>query len=284
MSLILAGEKEFQVAIANDVDTVLCAIDIPAGCTLRSVSVPCQVLGVSAALEMTEAVAYAAAAYVFPVEDPDTRVDYNVLWDRFVPKYTDVDLIDLDTTTAVTTPFWEPGEGSFEDIFDMGRQPQRVFSRKRRMNFADPGSSGFRFQPAETPFVPQWIPDDTFHMRMNRGISVKAPSVFILAMASPQYDDTTTTRVQLGENQWGQIQYTEATLERALMDQLAITEAGATTPWLQASDTLRTYLAPDTFEETAASFIANAWRVFGVCEWSLQVPGTMDFSRVDLTP
>ncbi len=284
MPLSLRGEKTFQVVTGSNADIVIAAIDIPAGCTLRNVSIPVSMIGVTPAIEREQAVGYAAAAYVFPVEDPDTRVNYDTLWDRFVPKYTDADIIDLDTTGSIASPFWEPGEASFEDIWDMGTMPTKVFGRKKLLTFADPGSAGFRFQPAETPFEPQWFPADKFHVRMNRPIRAKSPSVFLLAVASPAYDDTVTTRSQLGEQDWGQIQYAEATLERALMDQLVLTEAGATTPWIEASDVLRSYLAPNVLEITSGLFITASYNVYGTCTWTLDVPGHLSLEVVDLTP
>jgi len=284
VSLDLMGEKQFQVEIGSNLDTVLAAIDIPAGCTLKSVDIKCDVIGQNASRERDEAIGYAAAAYLIGVEDPDTRVDYNVLWDRFVPKYTDLDLIDLDTTTADVTPFWEPGEGSFEDIFDMGNVPVRVFGRKKMLTIASPGSAGIRFQPSETPFEVQWFAADQFRMRLNRPMRVSRPTVLLLAMASPAYDDTVNTRGQLGEQQWGQIQYAEATLERSLMNLLALEQVANDNPWQSSTDTLRQYLAPNVFETTAASFITEAWDVFGEAKWTVNVPGRIEFDRVDLTP
>ncbi len=282
--LDLMGEKTGQVLIGADLDTVLVGIDLPASCTLKNVQITVDMVGTSVAKERENAIGYAAAAYIIAVEDPSIRVDYDVLWDRFVPKYTDLDVIDLDTTTAVTTPFWEPGEASFEDVFDMGNRPQKVFGRKKQMNFSDPGSSGLKFQPSETPFEPQWFGSDRFVMRMNRGVRVRNPSVLLLAVASPAFDDTVTARSVLTEAQWGQIQYAEATLERALMNQLVLQEAGAETPWEEASDTLRQYLAPNVFEVTAGAFVTEGWNSFTQAQWTLQVPGKMEFDRIDLTP
>lgn len=284
MPMDLMGEKEFQVLSGSNNDIVFLTIDIPAGCILKKVDLQGEIIGQAAANERENALAYAMAGYIIPVEDPDTRVTPDVLWDRFVPKYTEVDLIDLDTTTAVTTPFYEPGEGSFEDLYDMGNTPLKVWSRKKRLNFADPGSLGLRFQPAETPFESQWIPCDRFRMRINKGIKVKRPSVLSVAIASPAYDRTQTVENQLTEQTWGQIQYAEATLERALMNQLALTEATAETPWEEASVILRQYLSPDVHERTAATFLTEQFNVFGFCTYTVNVPGTMSFDKVDLTP
>ena len=282
--LDLKGEMLSHVIITGGVDTVIQAIDIPANSELRSVDIRVDLIGAAIAHERETSVGYAAKALVIAVEDPDTRVAADVMLDRFLPKYTDVETIDLDTTTADTTPFWEPGEGVYEEIFDMGNTPMVTFSRKKIMNFADPGSGGMRFQPAESPFEPQFVVADSFRVRQNRVIKTKRPSTYLLAIASPAFDDTTVARSQLGENEWGQIQYAEATLERALMDQLGETEAGAETPWVQASALLREYMAPQTLEITGASFNSESYNAFIQTNFTVRVPGRMNFKALDLTP
>ncbi len=282
--LDLKGEHTSQLAVQSGADLVIQTLDIPAGCELRSINTRVHVIGAAVANEREQAAGYAAKAMMIEVEDPDTRVAADVMLDRFLPKYTDVETIDLDTTTADTTPFWEPGEGVFEEIFEMGNTPLITFSRKKLMSFADPGSAGLRFQPAETPFEPQWFGADMFHVKLNRPIRTKRPTTYLLAMAAPSFDDTTTTRSQLGENEWGLIQYAEATLERALMHQLGLFEVGAETPWIEASGLLREYLAPQTLEITAGAFLSETWTVFVQSSYTVRVPGRLAFKAIDLTP
>lgn len=283
--LDLMGERYFQIAVAANVDRVFAAIDIPAGCVLKSVNIKAHMTGASPSIEREIGTGYAVGAYQFPVEDPDSRVDPDVLWDRFVPKYTDVDVVDLDTNTAVSTPFWEPGEASFEDVYDMGNRPIKTFGRKKLLTFADPGNAGMKFVDQATPFEPQWIAADNFGIKLNRPIMrAHAPSVWMAAIASPNWDDTTGTYAQLAEEQWGIIQYAGDALSRALMDQLSLTEAGATQPYQKMSDTLRAYLAPNVFEETGSAWSAQQMNLFGSINWTLQVPGEIKVGAIDLTP
>ncbi len=284
MTITLKGERTFQILTGSNNDTVITAFDLPADSVLKRIGCKMDIVGVTLAQERESAFGYAIAAYLIELDDPDAVVDYDVLWDRFVPKYTDVDTIDLDTGVADTTPFWEPGEANFQDVFDMGDKPLRLFMRRKVMNFADPGSSGFRFQPSETPFEPQWMAADKVFMRVNKSIRIRKPSVMIVAIGSPGFDDTTTTRPTLIENEWGQIQFVESTLERALIDQLNVIEPGAETPWEDASAVLRKHLAPDVFEQIGGSFVTENFNVFGHMQFEHTVPGSMDFSVVDLTP
>jgi len=284
MSVLLKGERFNHNLTGSSSDTVLTGFDLPAGSVLKHIGARIHVISNLAAVEREQSAMYAIAAYLIELDDPDAVVSYEDLWDRFVPKYTDVDLIDLDTAGADVTPFWEPGEARFDEIFDMGDRPLRLFMRRKMVTFADPGSAGFRFQPAETPFEPQYMPADIINFKLNRSIRVRKPSCVVVAMSNPALDDTVSNHPALTESEWGQIQYIESTLERALMDQLGQTEAGAESPWEEASDIIRKHLAPDIQEETAGAFITLAWNAFVTLQFSHTVPGSMDFRTIDLTP
>ncbi len=284
MTITLVGERHFQVLSTIGQDIVCAAFDLPAGSVLKKISCTMDIVGTLLAHEREDAVGYAAAAYLVGLRDPDTAVPYDTIWDRFVPKYTRTEVIDLDTGSADATPFWEPGEASFEEVFDMGNMPRRLWMRRKTMTFADPGSAGLKFRPAETPFEPQWFASDIAHFRLNKPIRVSRPSVVMIGFASPNYDATTTSRAHLLEAEWGQIQYVESTLERALVNQLVVQEAGAETPWEESSLLLRKHLAPDIFEMTTNAFLNEAYRIFGHLEFEHTVPGTLDFDRIDLTP
>ncbi len=285
MTVLLKGERHAHTLTAGQGnDDIVVAFDLPAESVLRRVSINMDIIGVALAFEREQALHYSLAMYMIELEDPDMAISYEDLWDRFVPKYTDVDTIDLDTGAADTTPFWEPGEANFDEVFDMGNMPLRMYYRRKRMTIADPGNAGLVFQPAETPFEPQWLAMEKLHIRLNKSIRVRKPSVVILGLATPSLDDTTTARAHLLEAEWGQIQYVESTLERALMDQLNIVEAGAETPWVEASLLLRKHLAPDVFEETAGAYSADNFNVFLDLHFEHTVPGRMHTGVIDLTP
>ena len=285
MSIRLKGERFAHTkTTTGGLDDIVTAFDLPADSVLEKVMCNVSMIGQNAAIEREVAQPYACAAYLIELDDPDAVEDYETLWDRFVPKYTDQDAIDLDTGVADVSPFWEPGEASFEQLFEMGDLPLRMFMRRKIMTFADPGSAGFRFQPAETPFEPQWMAADKFTIRINRRVRIRKPSVFIVGIAIPSGDDTTTSRVTLTEIEWGQIQFVESTLERALMDQINNVEAGATVTWESASLVLRKHLAPNIFEEVAGSYDLQAYNVFTDMQFQHTVPGKINLGTVDLTP
>ena len=94
-------------------------------------------------------------------------------------------------------------------------------------------------------------------------MAVNKPSVLVVALASPNLDDTTTvTPKALTEAQWPQIRYVGHVMERALLHVLGVTEAGAETPWEEATALLQAHLEPDMYEEAAGKFTAMNWHTF----------------------
>lgn len=282
--ILLKGERHAQINTGSGGDDVVLAFDLPAQSILRGFEADLHIIGTSLALEREKALGMAVAAYVIELDDPDTADTYDDIWDRFVVNYTDVDTIDLDTVGTTDTAFWEPGEADFETLFHMGDQPKRLFMRRRMLTFADPGNAGYRFQPSETPFEPQWFPAERMRVASRENVYIRKPSVCLIGIAQPAYDDTATTRTHLTENEWGQVQYMESTLERSLVDQLNIVEAGAEVPWENSSALMRKHMAPNVFEATAGAFITGDWNVFATMQFQHTVPGSMDFSVVDVTP
>lgn len=279
--ILLKGSREAHTACPASVDTVVTAFDLPKGSQLQGFRCRTDVISTSSSLARESAVGFAVRAALIELDDPDTGDSYNDLWDRYIPKATSADVIDFDTATADTDEFWDPGQASFEEMFNMGNLPMTLFSAKRRLNYASPGNSGLRHVDQATPFDPQWHPGETIMVASRRRIKIRKPTVLLVALSSPSYAVTTNTRVHLTELEWGQIQYIKATAERALVDQLVI---DVDESWAVASAVMRKHLAPSVFEETGATFLTSAWNVFTYLEFRHTVPGEMDIRQIDLTP
>lgn len=282
--ILLKGERTAHTLTGSNSDTVITAFDLPRGSELKGFRCKTSLVGASEKFEREVAVGYAVGAVLIELDDPDTAESYQDLWDRFVTKYTDVDTIDFDTTVADTASFWEPGEADFEEVFDMGDRAMWLYHKKEILNLANPGNRGVVVRDEATPFEPIWFPAVNLTIASKKRVRIRKPSMLLIAVGSPALDDTTTARPHLTEVEWGQIQFIESTIERSLMDQLDIVEAGASVTWEAASAVLRKHLAPDVFEQTAAAFLTNSWNVFTELEFRHTVPGTMSFRAVDLTP
>ena len=67
-----------------------------------------------------------------------------------------------------------------------------------------------------------------------------------------------------------------------LIHQLGLVEAGAETPWQEASTLMRKYLMPDIREEDSGAFASSPFRYFGEARFGLEVPGKLPKGEIAL--
>lgn len=217
---------------------------------------------------------YAVEGWILPVLDPDLADTYEDIFDALVPKDTDVDTLDLDTTALDITPFYEPGEADLNSLFRAGLQPERIYHRHALVTLTSPHAS--IFLGVTSADVEQWIPADNFYINVEKNYYIENPSVLVFALASPSLDDTTTTLpTALAENEWPRLKYIGDTLHQAMMDVFGLTEAGAESPWEEATALLRKHLEPDLLEESAGQFAASTWQVFTQAVINMSVVGEL---------
>lgn len=223
-------------------DNVVVGLSMPGGTAVTDIRIK---MGVEAIAKqaMNKVVAYAVEGWVLPVHDPDAGASFTSLIDALVPKDTDVQVLDLDTAAADATPFFEPGEAEWGQLFDVGLKPRRIYHRHKFLNFAM-SPVGYNLLPSSD--VPEWWPVDSFNIHIKRTIRVKNPSILVFALASPAMDDKSATgESALAEAEWAQVKYTGHVLERAMLHLLGLTETGAETPWEEATALLQKHMQPD---------------------------------------
>ncbi len=247
---------------------------LPSGSILNRVKGHVGLAGASE-LTLSQGCAYGVEGWILPVEDPDSVQTMNAIWDDFVPKDTTSDILDLDTATPDSNTFYEPGMIAWEFLFDVGTQPRRILHRHRMCSPAN--SMIMNRQDTETPFIEHWFPGANERIDVRRPIRVSGPSLAVFAVAVPDSLATsaTTPVAALGEDRWGQIKYIDNVLERAMMDLLGLTEAGAETPWEEASDLLRSYLEANVLEANAGTMVQMPWTAIGELVFDVIVPGRM---------
>ncbi len=242
-------------------DQVLLGWSLPSDTVIHDVKaeVHCWKAGV---MTQSQSCMYACEAWILPVFDPDDALTYDALWDALVPKDTDTETMDLDTGALDTTPFFEPGEHIWEGIVDVGLQPEKIYSRYRLLT---PVSGAYHSDTdPNSPFAFRWRPGERFNIRVRRRLRVRQPSVLVIGFGSPAMDDTTTVIPgSLSENEWPQLKYASNMLERAMLHLFGLTEAGAETPWEEATALLKKHLEPDLFEEMASTFTTVQYEVVG---------------------
>lgn len=246
-------------SITTGTDGVVMGQSLPSGSRINNITAEMS-FSQRLFLNSQTVVAYGLEAYIIPLVDPDTVLTFDAIWDRFVPKDTDVETLDLDTAASDATPFFEPGEVDFGQMLHVGFRPERVYRRNRILTMAN--GSIMSTQDHESPFGPNWIPGDSFTINIKKNYFIEQPSVLVIGVANPSFDDTQTAMgSSLTEEKWPQVKYIGHVLERAMLHVFGLVETGAETPWEEATALLKEILEPDVREETAGTFLATAWDV-----------------------
>ena len=260
--LRMFARRMSQITTVAGTDQVIAGWSLPSETVIHDIRLKVQMVGNSFVLDPNVAHMYAVEGWILPVHDPDAAPTYDALWDQLVPKDTDQEVIDLDTEASDTSSFYEPGEaGPWSEVMDIGLNPERVYHRHKIQT----SGNGARlvYQDTQTPFAEKWAAYDQFMVHVGKRLRVRQPSVLVFAIATPVLDSTTTNIASvLTENEWPQLKYASATLERALMSLFGLTEAGAETPWVEASALLKKHIDPDMYEETAGSWGQADYRIY----------------------
>lgn len=257
--LRLIARRLVSQSVVPGADAVVLGMTLPSDTVVTRIKMDCHLLS-SVYKNTADVVMYAMEGWVLPIQDVDLADTYDDIWDALVPKDTDVEVMDLDTQALDTTPFYEPGEVDWTALFDVGLKPKRIYQRIRILSAAR--GSLTTAQDVETPFSAQWVPGEHFTVNINRPIRVKQPSVLVFAVASPAQDDNNATvMAALGENQIPRVKYMGHVLEQALLHTLGIIEAGAETPWEEATALLKAHLDPDPFDSAGTSLATQTYRM-----------------------
>ncbi len=280
MSTRLIGRRMFQQSVGADTDQVCFGFWIPANSTVRGLSAYFKGLSTLPQTILTAGLG-AASIWMLPVVDPDSGNSMETIWDTHVPKETTANTMDLDAATPDTQPAYEPGALAWEHTFDIGRQPRRLWHQEFMSTALD--GIGLARDP-ETPFNYEFHPSFRLGMRLAKAVRVRQPSLLVAGFSSPDTTVTSpTTPIQaIGESDWGQLQFIDHVMERAMMSLLGLTEVGAETPWEEATQLLKQHLHPSVLELSGSTFLPLVYRVFGEATAVIDVQGSMPKNAIDL--
>lgn len=263
------SRREYTSRVAAGTDLVFSGIDLPPGSTLNNVNLEVHVWQQETA--RAEKLKYMVEGYILPVFDPEVATFYNTIWDQLVPKDIDTDTVDLDTGAVDTSPFSEPGEVNWAQIMDVGLKPEKIYSRTKMLSFAN---SSFGNYDSQTAYPEIWTPRDVFHIKLGKRRRVYQPSIVAFAIGSPAYDDTTATELTtLSEAEWPRMRYIEMVLEQAITQLLGLVEAGAETPWEEATALLRKVLEPDVIEMNVDELLSVNFDIWCYGVYDISVEG-----------
>lgn len=262
--------------VGGNTDSVLMDCPVPAECTQHNVWGELHVVNQEAdPADWDEASLYALEGWVIPVPDPDTALDLQTLWDRFVPKDADVasGAFDLDPATAVVGSFYELGEPNLDALMDMSnlRSEHQWYSMKKMLSWAN-NRVGLVAGTPDTSIVA-----DVHKVRSRKSIHAEYMSWSLLAMASPTAGDVDASRsTYASEALWMQTKYMDVVLEQAWMELVGLTETGAETPWTDAALAVQDLVEPEPVFVTGANtaqFSPRSYHAYCHSTFELEVPG-----------
>lgn len=274
----MRARREAAISIASGTDTVLFGCSLPSGSMLQEIKAKVQVVG-QTVMAINEIAAYAMRGYILPIHDPDSAPTFDTVWDTLVPKDQTNDVLDLDTASSNADNFWEPGEVDMGAIFDVGLRPTRIYDRRRFLTFARNQVFAYREQATD---VVKWYGGEDFTINIGRRIRVKQPSIVVFGVSSPNMLQTSSQGEKaLEENEWPRVKYFRQVLEYALADVMGLVEAGAETPWEDATVLMKKHLDPVMYEHAAGVYVPMAMAANGEVTFDLAVTGDIKFDRID---
>lgn len=266
----------YSKTVAQNTDELVAVCWLPSEGKLVSASVEIHCMAVD--IVRTSAALYGTNGFLIPVDDPDAVVVADTLWDRHVPK--DVDeaagAYDLDTASVDAEPEYEEGLADLSGLFGSG--PVRLSGAKRRrlITLAE-GTGTYEGGAADL-----YVAHDRFTLKIGPTRKVEQPHAVCIGFSAPALTDTTTTQwMSPAEDEWTNLQFPVWTMEQAMVELLGQVEAGAESPFEDASAFLLDFLEPDVYEQSAARFAATNWEVYCRAKFVMEVPGRMRFGRMD---
>lgn len=273
----------YSVNVVAESDVVIMDCPVPAECQQHNVWAEMHAWGIEAdALDWDQATMYGLEAWVIPVPDPDTALDLNTLWDRFVPKDTEVasGAFDLDPATAVTGSFFDLGEVNLDAVMDMSnlRSEHQWYSRRKMLSWAN---SRVNLTPG-TPDL--YSAQDVHKIRARKTIAAEYMSWSVMAFGAPSLTDLDSSRsTYASEALWMQTKYIDVVLEQAWVELVGLTEAGAETPWTDAALAVQDLVEPEPVGGTGtdtANFANMDYHVFANATFEIEVPGRREVSVI----
>ena len=229
---------------------------------------------------------YGVKGLIMPVDDPDSLMTWEDVWDEQVSKDEDYASatafgnVDLDTEVAAASGDieYEPGFIDLEAL--MGTNPSmnmEMFKRRKHISFAaspigwDPASGG------------TYVPVDTFKTQLRRGPRVDQMSVAVLGFSSPAMDIKNTvaaTETMPTEKEWLIFQFIDTFLEDMFKYLIGATPGSTTDPGQDAQSAITDLIEAATWEPDDNLTASIAWQIYSWITWDVTFPGMKGIGTV----
>ncbi len=268
-----------QITLAPNTDRVIAHAPIPSESSQNNVWGKVQ-LANNDGFFIDGAIVYGADGFVVPLPDPDTADSVDDLWDRLIEKEANPSEggFDLDTGAVAAGPHFEAGETNLGLIMDMHTydDDNHWFKKRKVLSFANT-PTGFHWV---TSGISTFSPRDEFPVRSRKKIDCELFCETLFGMTMPSLTGTASTvsSSPASEAVWMQQKYLEVVLEQAWMFLVGLVEAGAESPWEDAANFVDDLLEPQPFEDTAASWFTDTFKVWSEWTFDITVPGRREFN------
>lgn len=278
MQRLIAHRYEHTI-VQDGTDRVLFGLTLPSESRINNIKATVSIKTLDSVLAESVGM-YELAGYILPLPDVDAAPQYENLWDQLVPKQEDDDTIEMDSGSADTNPAFEPGEESLEELFSVGFQPEQIYKRRGIVSQDSPFSTAF-FSTTS-----QFLFHERVKVNVSKNYFIEQPSVLVFGLSAPtfahQKDKAAAPLTALTGVQIAQLKYMTGVLERAFYDTLGLTEAGAETPFEEATALLKIHLEPlVTTDGTNENIWSNEdYTVHVIAMIDHSVPGNFDMGTV----
>lgn len=263
--------------IGGNVDRVMVGVPMPKGAKLLSVSGEVHMIG-EEDQPTNQFMAWGMSGVVVPVPDPDTAIVFGALWDNVIVKSADpttvaaTSLLDWDWDTADTSVQIEPGEMNINDVLGM-TEDQKEFLPPRLswVSWAKSRQGGF---VAGTP--DDFLPSDFKTFRSQKKITADTASVAMIALSSPLLDETLLLAAHLtppNEGAWYQLANMTDTLRDFAKINAGLVEAGAESPYANATSRIQDLIARDMLDESSTLYNSMSWTGLLTATFFMDFPG-----------
>lgn len=235
-------------------------------------------------VDVTDGAIYGVQAWLLITDDQADFADHDALWDSFVPKPVAGGSAALDIGQgADTTAAQEPGQVSITQIFNQEiLSPERIFSREKLITLPD---SPIGFIPESVP--PTFFPSDRFSINSNRNYHAGGGDMgLVYGISSPDLagvssgDDDIMDPVISITGGFYVMKHLQEFIDKALVDLVGISEAGAETPYEDIMIWLIGMLERSGERSGAGAFTALTWNAIGKLTCGIKVPGTFDHRSI----
>lgn len=259
-----------QVQINSD--DVIAYVMLPPGSKLNNVWLDVSVQS-TGGIGIQSAALYGLSGFVVDVDDPDTSVSYDHLWDSMIVK--DIaeayNILSIDTATANVEPEFEPGLIDLYQIFGTNLVGNMQIYQKRE--FLTYPKRPVGYDPSNDTYIAQ----DAFKVHVRNGPTVRTPSVAMFGFSSPELASIATATGSIGntptESQWIFTMYAEVFLFDMWKHLLGMTPSSSTNPYDAVSNHFAGLMEGAIIQYESNDFVALDWKVHTKATWDISVIG-----------